>query len=533
LVVSLGNGDQDEWRFIAGKNTAQRTAPLSSRVQEQTCARCHSRRSVIHDDYKHEAPFLDSYRLSLLEENLYHADGQINDEVYVYGSFLQSKMHQAGVVCSNCHDPHSLKLKAQGNELCAKCHSSSFFNQPSHHHHKIGSMGSQCVSCHMPKKKYMVVDPRRDHSFRVPRPDLTISIGSPNACNHCHEDKSPKWAADTIVEWIGKEIKDKNHFGKAIHAGRLGLTKASRGLVKLAADDKQPDIARASAVQLLARYPSKTAAKEIIERLRDPHPLVRMAAIEALETIDPRQRFQLVEPLLSDPVRAVRIEAGRVLSAVPLNALSEKQKYLLDKAIDEYEEAQMVNADHPSAHLNLGILYINQRKWDKAEAEYKTSLNLAPNFVQGYINLADLYRYQGKDEEGEKILRAGLVKIQDNPEILHSLGLLFVRKKRMPEAIQALEKAATLRQENPRFSYVFAVALNAVGQSEKALTVLKKAQDDHPFNRDILFTLVTMNRDAGRLDSALEFVRRLTELEPEDSRYSNLEQQLKAISESE
>jgi Flp pilus assembly protein TadD len=362
---------------------------------------------------------------------------------------------------------------------------------------------------------------------------LTISINAPNACNHCHEDKSPKWAADTIVEWIGKEIKDKNHFGKAIHAGRLDQTNASRSLVELAGNNKQPDIARASAVQLLARYPSQTAVKEIIEGLRDPHPLVRMAAIEALEIIGPRQRFQPAEPLLSDPVRAIRIEAGRILSVVPQDTLSEKQRSILEKAIEEYEKAQWVNADHPSAHLNLGILYVNQRKWNKAEAEYKTSFHLDPNFVQGYINLADLYRYQGKDEEGEKILRAGLEKIQDNPEILHSLGLLLVRKKRMPEAIQALEKAATLRQENPRFSYVFAVALNSVGQSEKALTVLQKARDDHPFNRDILFTLVTMNRDAGRLDSALEYVRRLTELEPEDSRYSNLEKQLKAISESE
>jgi predicted CXXCH cytochrome family protein len=526
LVISLAESEKDIWRFVPGKNIAQRTSPLASRTQEETCARCHSRRSVIHDEYKNDAPFLDTYRLSLLEENLYHADGQINDEVYVYGSFLQSKMHRAGVRCSDCHDPHSLKLKAKGNDLCVKCHSTSFFDQPSHHHHKLGSSGSQCISCHMPEKKYMVIDSRRDHSFRIPRPDLSISIGTPNACNQCHEDKSPKWANDKIVKRYDKKLLNKSHFGTLLYAGRLGLPNAGKGLVELIKDNHQPTIARASAIELLVRHPSQTAAKAIIEGLRDPDPLIRMASIGSLEIFDPGQRFQPAEHLLSDSVRSVRIEAGRVLSGVPRNTLSEKQRSLLDQAINEYEKVQMVDADRPNAHLNLGILYTNQRKWDKAETSYKTSLKIDPAFVQGYINLADLYRFQNNEEKAEEILRSGLDSIRDNPEILHSLGLLLVRKKRMPEAISALEKAARLRVENPRFSYVYAVALNSSGQSEKAITELNSAHDQHPYNRDVLYSLATINLDAGRRDRSLEYVNKLIELAPDDPRYSNLKQRL-------
>jgi predicted CXXCH cytochrome family protein len=526
LVISLTESEKDFWQFVPGKNIAQRTSPLASRFQEETCARCHSRRSVIRDQYKHEVPFKDQYRLSLLEEGLYHADGQINDEVYVYGSFLQSKMHRAGVRCSDCHDPHSLQLKAKGNDLCAKCHAASVFNKASHHHHKAESLGSKCISCHMPEKKYMVIDSRRDHSFRIPRPDLSESLGTPNTCNQCHEDKSPKWAKNKTVEWYGKKLINKNHFGELIFAGRSGLPNAGSGLVELLKDNQQPAIARASAIELLVRYPSRPAAKAIIEGLRDPDPLVRMASIGALEIFDPDQRFQPAEHLLSDSVRSVRIEAGRVLSGVPRNTLSEKQSSILDQAIDEYEKVQMLDADRPNAHLNLGILYINQKKWGEAENAYKSSLKIDPSFVQGYINLADLFRFQNNEEKAEEILRSGLDNIPNNPEIFHSLGLLLVRKKRMPEAISALEKAANFRQNNPRFGYVYAVALNSTGQTEKALAELNSVHGKHPYNRDILLLLATMSRDTGRLENAIKFVNELIALAPNDPGYLNLKKQL-------
>ena len=181
------------WRSAASghfrkAHIARRAAPLQSNAQIDSCGRCHSRRGTL-GDYHYGADLLDTHRLSLPQWPLYYPDGQIRDEDYVYGSFVQSKMHQAGVVCSNCHEPHSLHCAPP-----ATASAPSATNRPStttaqHHHHPEGSTGAQCANCHMPETTYMGVDPRRDHSMRIPRPDLSVVMGTPNACNQCHQDK--------------------------------------------------------------------------------------------------------------------------------------------------------------------------------------------------------------------------------------------------------------------------------------------------------------------------------------------------------
>jgi len=211
LVVRLKDPNSGTWNFDMEAGTAQRSTPLQSNVLIETCARCHSRRSVVHDDYVYGRPLMDTHRPALLTEALYHADGQILEEVYVYGSFLQSKMLHAGVTCSDCHDPHSLKVHAADNALCTGCHLSTKYDTSSHHFHKPDSPGTSCVECHMPAKAYMVVDPRRDHSMRVPRPDLSVKLGTPNACNRCHTDRSTQWAADAVEKWYGPQRSTDVH----------------------------------------------------------------------------------------------------------------------------------------------------------------------------------------------------------------------------------------------------------------------------------------------------------------------------------
>ena len=170
-----------------------------------------------------ETRFADAYDPSLLRAGLYHADGQILDEVYVYGSFLQSKMHSKGVRCTDCHNPHSLELKFKGNRLCAQCHVPGKYDSPAHHHH-TDAAATQCVSCHMPSQTYMEIDDRRDHSLRVPRPDLTVKLGTPNACNGCHTkpQETPAWAAERVKEWYGDKRPDDPHFASAIAAAQQG-----------------------------------------------------------------------------------------------------------------------------------------------------------------------------------------------------------------------------------------------------------------------------------------------------------------------
>ena len=146
-------------------------------------------------------------------------DGKIQDEVYVYDSFLQSKMYAAGVTCTDCHNPHTLKRKSEGDKVCSKCHSEEKYTATSHHKHKKGSTGSSCVSCHMPARTYMGIDSRNDHSFRIPRPDVSVEMKEvPNACNLCHKDKDAQWATDAMKKWYGKIPVGKQNFAHSLQA---------------------------------------------------------------------------------------------------------------------------------------------------------------------------------------------------------------------------------------------------------------------------------------------------------------------------
>jgi predicted CXXCH cytochrome family protein len=263
-------------------------------------------------------PYLDGYLPALLEPGLYHADGQIDGEVYEYGSFLQSRMNAAGVTCSNCHDRHSAKLRAEGNALCAQCHMPAKFDSAEHHHHQPGSAGTQCVNCHMPTKTYMVVDVRRDHSFRVPRPDLSVSLGTPNACTQCHAERSAEWATQTVAGWFPGGRQTTPHYGTALHAGRVGAADAEQQLDRLIRDRSQPAIARASALSSLRPYVSGASEPALQAAIADADPLVRSAAPRAFPAASSRAVNQAAAPLLSDPVRAVRIEAARALAGTDL-----------------------------------------------------------------------------------------------------------------------------------------------------------------------------------------------------------------------
>jgi hypothetical protein len=325
------------WTFAAGETIATRSDPLPDRRQVETCAHCHARRSTIEEGRRPGTSIHDSDVVSRLEEGLYHADGQILDEVYVYGSFLQSRMYAAGVRCSDCHEPHSLELRQPGNAVCAQCHLPSAFDTPEHHNHPAGSSGAQCAECHMPARTYMVVDPRRDHSMRVPRPHLTAEIGTPNACSECHADRSVEWAVSTVEEWYGPPAETdeaRMAAARAIHAARVGAPGADDGLAAVSDDVDQAGITRATALALLAGHPSEPALDRLAAAARNPDPMVRRGALAGLEGFAPEARLPVAFPLLRDSTRAVRIEAARVLAPLPMSRLTDDQQALLQDVSD-------------------------------------------------------------------------------------------------------------------------------------------------------------------------------------------------------
>jgi predicted CXXCH cytochrome family protein len=516
LVAWLAPTDDGHWEMNAETGIAQRTQPLVSRELD-TCATCHARRKALVPTPAPGGAFLDSYLPALLEPGLYFPDGQIDGEVYEYGSFMQSKMHAAGVTCSNCHDPHSAKLRAEGNAVCAQCHMPAKFDVPEHHHHQVGSTGAQCAACHMPTRTYMVVDARRDHSMRVPRPDLSTTLGTPNACTACHTDRSADWAAQAVASWFPNGRQTQPQYGTTLQAGRTVAPGAGEKLDALVLDRGQPGIARASAVLLLPNNPAPGAEAALLAAIADPDPLLRVAAARAMGDGAPPAVTRAGLALLSDPVRAVRVEAARALAGTDPTRLTQAQRMVLDAAVRELETAELVDAERPEAHLNLGLLDLRRGRTDAAASQYRTALHLDPRFVPAMLNLADLDRARGQDAQGVAMLREALQVEPDNADAAHALGLALVRARDYAGAMPLLQRASELAPGNARYAYVYGVALNSTGSPKQALLVLEAAHRRHPGDADILIALTLVARDLGQRDTALRHARELAVLRPGDA----------------
>jgi Tfp pilus assembly protein PilF len=509
------------WSMTA-RGIAARSQPRTSSKEIDACAPCHSRRQQFSDDLAHAHQFLDAFRPSLLEPGLYHADGQQHDEVYTYASFLQSRMHAAGVTCSDCHNPHTLKLRAASNAVCAQCHAPETFDTPTHHHHVAGSKGSECAACHMPTTSYMVVDPRHDHSLRIPRPDRTHMLGTPNACNQCHADKPASWAIEAIKSWYPSPKPGYQGFAEAFDLADRAAPGAQAALTRVVDDSSESSIARASAIVRLGHFLSSKSLAAIAKALKDPDASVRMAAVGAFANSDPQTRLTLLTPLLADEARIVRMDAARGLAGEAEQHLNPEDRKRFEDALDEYVAGQQFNAERPEAQVNLANLYLARGKVKEAEAALLKAIEIDPTFVPAPITLAELRRSQGQESAAEATLRSALKRNPESAPLLHALGLSLVRQKRTEEAVDNLTKAAKLAPEAPRFAYVAGVALHDAGKLGEASEMLEAALSDHPYDREILYALTTYELQVGQFESALSRASLLHELEPENQQVDQL-----------
>lgn len=482
-------------------------------VEVEVCAPCHSRRKPLKEGFLASDPFLDSFEPELLRPGRYHADGQVEGEVYEWASFLQSRMYNAGVRCSDCHDPHSGKLYATGNALCVRCHDATHFDVEAHSHHaqQATAKAPLCIDCHMPPSTFMQIDERRDHSIRIPRPDRSVKLGTPNACNRCHTKESASWARDALAKWY-PSLSARPHFGDALEKDRKGALDAPGALRTLAASVEVPAVARATALESLGHYPTPKAIQVLRAGLASPEPLVVYGAVLGAAELPPPERASLLLPVLDHRIRVVRIAAARALAGVPVEQLPASARSALEHAFAEVEQSYAVSASRAETYVERSAFELARGNLSEAEASVQAALRLSPCLAEAELNLADLSRQRGDEAGAERAIRDALACNPQHAAAYHALGLWQVRAHQSKAAIASLKKAVELAPANTRFSYVLAVALDGDGEHDEAIRVLDATLQRRPNDANALQALAGYLREAGQPERAAEAQQKLDTL---------------------
>ena len=480
------------------KQKAHTTAlPKTIKPSQQNlmCAQCHSRHvQISNNDHVESNEFGERYLLNLIDGTHYYADGQVYNENFVYGSFLQSKMQANGVVCSNCHDPHSAKLTLPEPVLCLQCHQADSYATPTHHHHKQDSTGAQCVNCHMPETTYMQIDKRRDHRWHIPNAALSNTLSTPDLCLSCHENKDRQWSQNISKQWftsptLSTSKTNAQAFAATFYQADRSATSNNKNVINalstnlalIAQNTEYAPIIRASTLQRmttivndknLSAIPSmqSLALPTIIQSLKDKDANVRTGAIRAIKNITPAQRWQLLSPSLKDKVLAVRIEAVQALISL-WQSLSPEQQTSFQMTINDYIAVQNFNADRGFAHVNLAEVYWHKGQLTLAENAYKNSMRIDPYFINAYINLAELYHRQNNQDLAINTLQQGIKMIPDNSQLFYSLGLAYIRTKQTNKAISSLKQSTVFDPNNAQYHYVYGLSLEKTlpKQAQKSL----------------------------------------------------------------
>ena len=468
---------------------------------------------------------LDTWQPEMLHEPLYFDDGQIRDEVFVTGSFLQSKMYQAGVKCSNCHNPHSLKLKFNGNKICTQCHTKTVYDSELHHFHKINSTGAQCVNCHMPERTYMEVDPRRDHRFSIPRPDLSIKIGTPNPCANCHIDKNATWATKTIALHFGKSNSEHpEHFASTFWQARKQLTGAEESLITLINDNQQRNIVKATALIELGQYISPSSLEVISQQLKTNDTLIRLAAIKALSSLPATQNFPLLAKHIKDKSKAIRLAIAPLLLPINQQTLTSNQQNALKKLFSEYKIWLEKDSDRSQSQVALANFYFLRGDLLNAQTHFEQALKLDSTSLTAYLNYADYYRTLNNNDVARNLLEKALEIYPDSADAHFAFGLLLVRTNNQEIALKELELAYQLNSENSHYLYVLAIAFYSQNQQQKALDLLEEGHKTFPANQEILLGLVSYLEKQSEIKKAIQYAEKLSKLASWNTEYT---QQLK------
>ena len=476
------------------------------------CGRCHSLRTPLSHPFSDDIgkqSFVDDNRIEWIRAPFYHANGTINEEVFVLGSFMQSKMQHQGVTCSNCHNAHTGKVKIQGNGLCLQCHQAQTFNTPEHHHHTPDTDGAMCVNCHMPNKKYMGVDDRRDHSFSIPDLSFKTELSEPQSCLACHDKEDRQWRDKSQGVWgQGQTNAWKNAREHVQNVSAGGLAKA----IAFIQDPNNSPLRQASLLADISQYRSQEGLNVVLNNLQSDDSLIRRAAVESLQMLSPLERWQVLKDKLAEPSQSVRFEMARLLTE-SAGQLSRADRTKLMPLLNEYREMLSLNGDSPITQLGIGRLAMNLGDLAGAERAYLTAHKIEPNYIPVLIQIAEFYRQQGQDENGAKYLAKALKVEPDNAQANHAFGLYKIRQKQYAQALSHLETGAHSSEAFPSFAYIYAVALDHQGHTDVAIEELTQAHKRWPNDVDVLSALISYSNKAGKSNEAKKYHVKLQALQ--------------------
>ncbi|HQX03927.1 MAG TPA: tetratricopeptide repeat protein [Flavobacterium sp.] len=465
----------DKEMDIANYGFVKKFKNSDNKSQIETCVRCHSRRSIYGDyDYNWEHTH-EQIAIATVGFPNYHSDGQIKEEDFEIGSFSQSKMHEKGVKCTDCHNVHSGKVKFQDNRLCTQCHLPTQYDSEKHHHHDKNKPGASCVDCHMPGQYFMGRHFRRDHSLRIPRPDISKVTNSPNACNACHKDKSVDWAVEKTTLWYGTKTKD--HYGFTFHKAGLQDPSAIDELKIIINDEQKPIIVRQTAMDVLRlNYPEQS------QPILNPFLTNKKIALRYQSVfnskIDNTNSSQLLA-LLKDPIKGIRSTAA-IKIAENKSFLTSAYQSAYDKAIKEYLAILTYNSDFPDAKLNLGNYYLSQNDSKKAENYYLKTINQDKELTQAYYNLAYLYNNTNKKSEAITVLETYLQNNPKNSYAYFDIGLLIAEYGDYKKAVVYLEKAKNNVTPNDRIILNLAKIYDYLGNKKQAENYFNQLVQNFP-----------------------------------------------------
>lgn len=480
-----------------------------------TCAGCHSRRAELTGDFQPGENYFDHHQLTVPDlSETYYADGQVRGENYVFGSFLGSKMHAAGVHCLDCHEPHTTKLILPGNDLCMRCHSGGYPNSPkiepeAHSFHAVDSAGNQCVNCHMPQTTYMQRHARRDHGFTIPDPLLTKQYGVPNACNRCHTDKDTDWALASVEQRYGEKMnRGTRTRAQTIARARAGDQSAKADVLRLLTGD---DTAywKAVAANLTDQWLGETDVRAaLVGSLVNTNELLRAHAAQALEPLAQAHHpdaESALQKLLDDPVRSVRVNAAWALRGeVDPNS----------RAGRELEDYLQLNADQPTGQLQLGTLRLAQRDNAAALGHFLKSVEWDPNSAPFHHELAVLYSMMNQPDRARRQLEEAVRLAPNEAEYHYKLALAWNESGDLGQTVSALEKAVQVDPRHARAWYNLGLARNETGDAARAIEALFRAESADARDPRIPYARATIHTQLGDYASARSAAGRALELEP-------------------